>query len=109
MPDEADTQRCFATEYVTARQRLLDRAERMELDVETMAITEKGPHEETLSTDFVWIGPSDASKLILHTSGVHGVEGFPGSAAAMWILDATTCQIGQPLRETIGKIVAVGQ
>ncbi|SVC65443.1 uncharacterized protein METZ01_LOCUS318297, partial [marine metagenome] len=26
MPDEADTQRCFATEYVTARQRFLDRA-----------------------------------------------------------------------------------
>ena len=87
MPNEADIQRCFATEYVTARQRLLDRAEKMELDVETMAISEKGPHEETLSTDVVWIGPSDASKLILHTSGVHGVEGFPGSAAAMWIMD----------------------
>ena len=87
MPDDADIHRCFATEYVTARQRLLDRAEKMELEVETLAIAKKGPHEETLSTDILWVGPKDATKLILHTSGVHGVEGFPGSAAAMWILD----------------------
>ena len=87
MPEDADIHRCFATEYVTARQRLLDRAEKMELEIETMAISKKGPHEETLSTDFLWIGPEDATKLILHTSGVHGVEGFPGSAAAMWILE----------------------
>jgi predicted deacylase len=40
-----------------------------------------------LSTDFVWIGSADAKKIILHTSGVHGVEGFPGSASAMWIMD----------------------
>ncbi len=87
MPEDADVHRCFATEYVTARQRLLDRAERMELEVETLPISMKGPHEETLSTDFLWIGPTDAKKLILHTSGVHGVEGYPGSASAMWILD----------------------
>ena len=87
MPEDADIHRCFATEYVTARQRLLDRAEKMDLEIETMAISKKGPHEETLSTDFLWIGPTDAKKLILHTSGVHGVEGYPGSASAMWILD----------------------
>ena len=87
MPEEADIQRCFATEYVTARQRLLDRAEKMEISIETKASSENGPHEETLSTDFVWIGPPEASKLILHSSGVHGVEGFPGSAAAMWIME----------------------
>ena len=42
----------------------------MDRDVETMAITQKGPHEETVSTDFVWIGPSDASKL----TDVHDTE-----------------------------------
>ena len=67
MPEDADIHRCFATEYVTARQRLLDRAEKMELEVETLAMSKKGPHEETLSTDFLWVGPEDATKLILHT------------------------------------------
>ena len=73
MPEDAEVHRCFATEYVTARQRLLDQAEKMELEVESIPITEKGPHEETLSTDYLWFGPKDATKLILHTSGVHGV------------------------------------
>ena len=97
MPEDADVHRCFATEYVTARQRLLDRAEKMELEVETLPISKKGPHDETLSTDFLWVGPTDATKLILHTSGVHGVEGYPGSAAAMWILDGiATNQLSLP-------------
>tara|TARA_B110000438_G_scaffold295043_1_gene337432 strand:+ start:3346 stop:4446 length:1101 start_codon:yes stop_codon:yes gene_type:complete len=92
MPTDADIQRCFATEYVTARQRLLDRAENLNIEIETLPISKKGPHDETLSTDFLWIGPPNATKLILHTSGVHGVEGFPGSAAAMWILDGLKSQ-----------------
>ena len=32
MPEDAEVHRCFATEYVTARQRLLDQAEKMELE-----------------------------------------------------------------------------
>ncbi len=87
MLSDADVQRCFAAEYVTARQHFLDRAERMNLDIESVPISKKGPHEETLCTDYIWYGPKDATKLILHTSGVHGVEGFPGSAAAVHIMD----------------------
>ena len=87
MLSDADIQRCFAAEYVTARQQFLDRAERMDLDIVSVPISKKGPHDETLSTDYIWYGPKDATKLILHTSGVHGVEGFPGSAAAVHILD----------------------
>ena len=85
MLEDADIDRCFASEYVTARQQFLDRAERMDLVVESIPISKKGPHDETLSTDYLWLGPKDAKKLILHTSGVHGVEGFPGSAAAVHI------------------------
>ena len=87
MLEEADVQRCFASEYVTARQQFLDRAERMDLEIESVPISKKGPHDEILSTDYIWFGAKDANKLILHTSGVHGVEGFPGSAAAVHILD----------------------
>ena len=86
MPDDA-AGRLFAEQYVTARQKFLDQAERMDLKVRSIAITEKGPQEENLSTDFVWIGNHEASKLILHTSGVHGVEGYPGSASALWIME----------------------
>ena len=86
MPEFA-SDRLFARQYVTARQKFLDLAERMELDVDSVKIFERGPQEEFLSTDFVWIGPRDATKVMLHTSGVHGVEGHPGSAAALWIME----------------------
>ena len=70
MPDDA-ADRLFAEQYVTARQKFLDQAERMDLKVRSIAITEKGPQEENLSTDFVWIGNHEASKLILHLSLIH--------------------------------------
>ena len=41
MLEEADIQRCFASEYVTARQQFLDRAERMDLIVESVPISKK--------------------------------------------------------------------
>ena len=41
MLEEADVQRCFASEYVTARQQFLDRAERMDLEIESVPISKK--------------------------------------------------------------------
>lgn len=39
-----------------------------------------GPEGEELVTDTVWIGPADASKVLVLLGGTHGVEGFAGSA-----------------------------
>ena len=40
-----------------------------------------------LYIDVVWIGRSDCDKLYMSTSGIHGVEGFAGSAIQFSILD----------------------
>lgn len=40
----------------------------------------QGPYEEKLAIDTVWVGSKNATKLLLSTAGVHGVEGFAGSA-----------------------------
>lgn len=106
MLDDA-AERLFARQYVTARQKLVDQAERMGLEVESMAITPLGPQEEALTTDVVWVGPADASRLILHTSGVHGVEGFPGSAAALWILEGLADGSIQPPEDTAFAFVHI--
>ena len=46
----------------------------------------KGPDGEELATDTAWFGPKEASKLLVMVSGVHGVEGFSGSATQVgWI------------------------
>jgi hypothetical protein len=45
-----------------------------------------GPQGETLATDVARFGPPAAGRLLVMVSGVHGVEGFSGSAAQVgWI------------------------
>ena len=39
----------------------------------------KGPKGEPLSTDVGWLGPDDASKVVVIISGTHGIEGYCGS------------------------------
>lgn len=40
----------------------------------------KGPLNETLFSDCLWLGPLDADKILILISGTHGVEGFAGAA-----------------------------
>lgn len=39
-----------------------------------------GPEGGELFTDTVWLGPEDASKLVVLIGGTHGIEGFAGTA-----------------------------
>ena len=39
----------------------------------------KGPNGEDCITDVAWMGPADASKLLILVSGTHGAEGYAGS------------------------------
>jgi len=46
----------------------------------------RGPAGEALAIDFAWRGPQDASTVVLCLSGVHGAEGYAGSAAQIaWL------------------------
>ncbi len=46
----------------------------------------KGPQGEDCVTDVAWIGPEDASKLLILVSGTHGAEGYAGSGCQVaWL------------------------
>ena len=45
-----------------------------------------GPEGEELVTDTVWIGPEDASRVLVLIGGTHGIEGFAGSAVQIDML-----------------------
>ena len=46
----------------------------------------RGPFGEALVTDVAWLGPEDAPRVLLCTSGMHGLEGSAGSAAqSAWL------------------------
>ena len=47
----------------------------------------KGPEAEELAIDIAVIGSLDSGKTIISSSGVRGVEGYPGSAIQLSIMD----------------------
>jgi hypothetical protein len=50
-------------------------------------IATTGPGGEKLSIDVARLGSPDATRVLLHTSGLHGVEGFAGSAVQLAALE----------------------
>ena len=55
-------------------------AERAGGRLEALPLDARGPGCETLGIDIVWFGDAKARRVVLHSSGLHGVEGFAGSA-----------------------------
>jgi hypothetical protein len=73
-----DTNARFSADYEQARARF-------------RAVTAHLPHGaldvvDGLTIDWAWIGDPDARRVAVFTSGLHGVEGFPGSAAQLELL-----------------------
>ena len=50
-------------------------------------IDELDPYGQNLYIDVAWIGNPRAEKLYMSTSGIHGVEGFAGSAIQLSVLN----------------------
>lgn len=77
----------FAPDYAGARERFAAAARAAGLPVQTWTHPDaRGAQGETLSTDVVRIGPDDARRLVVVTSGVHGLEGFAGSGCQVAML-----------------------
>ena len=77
----------FPTDYVDARDRFRALASHAGFEIESYDHpVAKGPKGETLSCDVARLGPSDAKRVILISSGTHGVEGFCGSGCQAELL-----------------------
>jgi hypothetical protein len=70
---------CFAQTYAEARAKFLEAAEAACLDVQIHVHPMRGRDGEQLALDVVRDGPADARRVLLISSGCHGVEGFCGS------------------------------
>ena len=70
----------FYTDFLSARTAFLEVAERAGGRLEALPLDARGPGSETLGIDIVWFGDAKARRVVLHSSGLHGVEGFAGSA-----------------------------
>jgi hypothetical protein len=91
LPDIADPGAVFSTSYAQARRRFRDAAARRDLVVESSVLDLPGVDGEELAVDVVRDGPADAARLLIVLSGVHGVEGYCGSAVQTGLLE-----LGEP-------------
>jgi hypothetical protein len=70
----------FSNSYVQARQRFLKAAQAVKADFQAHAIPSQGAQKEELTIDVATVGAKNPETVILLTSGLHGIEGYLGSA-----------------------------
>ena len=78
-----DASSYFSGSYREARARFLAAARDAGLAVESLAHPEKGRDGEDLAMDVARDGAPDAQRLLILSSGCHGVEGFCGSGVQL--------------------------
>jgi len=77
----------FSATYGEARQRFLEAAARAGATVQNHVHPLKGAAGEEIGTDTALLGPGDATRLFIVSSGTHGPEGFSGSACQLALLN----------------------
>lgn len=76
----------FSPDYSEARERFRSAAVAAGAKVDVLQLDAKGPDRETLTIDIAWLGSSQPRRALIHTSGLHGVEAFAGSAVQLCLL-----------------------
>jgi hypothetical protein len=72
----------FSPDYATARERFRQAASRLGWQLEAHPIGVTGPGGEELTLDVGYSPSSERDRVLVVSSGIHGVEGFFGSAVA---------------------------
>jgi uncharacterized protein DUF2817 len=77
---------CFSQNYPQARDKFLAAAHEAGASLSRHSLKQTGPDGGDLSTDVAFVGPEDASAVLVTISATHGVEGFFGSATQVeWL------------------------
>jgi hypothetical protein len=77
----------FSESYSAARARFLAAARARAAVLHALALEARAPDGAALTIDIAWIGSPQPRRILLHSSGLHGVEGFAGSAIQLAVLD----------------------
>ncbi|MCA8923779.1 MAG: DUF2817 domain-containing protein [Planctomycetes bacterium] len=76
----------FSESYAQARERFLRGAADAGAAVESHPLALRGPEREVLAVDVARLGPADATRWVVVSSGLHGIEGYLGSALQLSLL-----------------------
>jgi hypothetical protein len=82
-----DEHMTFSPDYTTARKRFREAAERLGWALEAYPIGAVGPQGEDLTVDMACSTLAESDRVLVLSSGLHGVEGFLGSAVQLALLE----------------------
>src|SRR5437867_2125196 len=77
----------FSPDYFTAAERFSTTALKSGARLQILPLHAKGPTGQELGIEIAWLGAQTPRRVLLHSSGLHGVEGFAGSAIQLQLLD----------------------
>ena len=77
----------FAPSYTEARRRFREVSASRGAALDTLPLTCRGPDNDTLTIEIAWIGSQTPRHVVVHCGGIHGVEGFTGSAIQLRALE----------------------
>ena len=86
----------FSPDYFTARDRFRAAATRLGGRLEAVPFTTHGPKGEVLTMDVACFGVAGSRRVVIVSSGLHGVEGFSGSAVQLAWLNSRPADWGLP-------------
>jgi predicted deacylase len=92
----------FSSDYGEARRKFLDASRAAGAQVESFENHLEESEEASLFTDVALIGPNDADTILVLGSGIHGVEGFTGSAIQTGLLHEG---LGSDLKPGMGIVM----
>jgi hypothetical protein len=78
----------FSPDYLSARERFRAAARAAGAALDALELDAPGPRGEALTIDIARLGEASARRVLLHTSGLHGVEAYAGSAIQLAALAA---------------------
>lgn len=91
----------YSEDYFSARQRFLTASARLGLEHHALPIHAESPINEPLTIDITIAGDAKPKSALVLSSGVHGVEGFFGSAVQLAVVE----QLYSNLRLPVGAAV----
>jgi hypothetical protein len=94
----------FSSDYLSARDRFRAAALRLGCELEAHSVGERSPDGDDLCIDVAIRAGNSDQRMLLVTSGMHGVEGFFGSALQLGLLEEW---IAHPERRPASRCVFV--
>lgn len=77
----------FSPDYITARQRFREAACKLNWQQQALPIGQTGPNGEELTIDIAISSHENPENVLVISSGMHGVEGFFGSAIQLALME----------------------